>query len=307
MMKNIKEINSRLNIRVSSLVVYSIIGICLLVLLIPISCKAKETITDDNAKIEFAIDESVWKEEPINNDAEYLNRKWTNDCGALMISSADIYDVLEYSEFEGLSREYFNYKNLLRNDDDAKIVIDSFEETLPISNWKYKEYNMKFVEFSGAKKESDIDIYYTMYLTINNGYIFMVQYMSTEPTKTEVCEASISDVVSSVKSTIPVKLANDEPENDESNFIFVFILSAILTFICYTAYPFIRIKIMKKQYQEKEAMKMILWNSIIVGIVLLITLVYIDENATYSAGPSVLYYFINKYLWVKKKDNIEEI
>ena len=83
------------------------------------------------------------------------------------------------------------------------------------------------------------------------------------------------------------------------------LVGLLLTAICYMIYPFIRVCIMKKQYDKKQAKKMALWNSIIVGMIFCIALAITNYNATWNAGPAVLYYLINQSIWVSKKKKNE--
>ena len=269
-------------------------------LLFPITCYAQETINYNDAKIKFNIDETKWKEESLSKERTYIDKKWTNECGTIMTGSFDIYNELSDEELEGVSREYFNYENLLKNDNDATSLLEGFKNTYSVNNWSYKNYKMKFIEFSGTTQQSGIDIDYDIYITINNGYGFMIQYMRTDAVNKGTCENPISEIVASADSTISVKKMEEE-NMDDSSLIISLIIGLVLTFICYEAYPFIRVVLMKKEYNEQEAKKMALWNSIIVGFIFLVLTVSTNENATWSAGPAFLYYWINKSLWIKKK------
>lgn len=86
------------------------------------------------------------------------------------------------------------------------------------------------------------------------------------------------------------------------------LIGLLLTIFFYEVYPFVRVIIMKKNYDEKQVKKMSLWNSIIVGLLFAIVSFIIDENAPMNLAPAVLYYFVNKLVWVNKgnKDVLEK-
>lgn len=74
-----------------------------------------------------------------------------------------------------------------------------------------------------------------------------------------------------------------------------------LTFLAYMAYPFIQVKLLEKTYDEESAQKMALYNSIIVKLIFIILQTSIYGEASFSVGAAVLYYFINRSVWVDKK------
>ena len=88
---------------------------------------------------------------------------------------------------------------------------------------------------------------------------------------------------------------------DESELIFELLVGLALTFLMYEAYPFFRVIIMGKKYNKEEAKKMALWNSIVLGSLSFIITASIDPSAKWTGGACILYYFINKSLWVSKK------
>ena len=264
-----------------------------IMLLFPIVCYG-ESINYDDAKIKFNINDSVWTETDLSNDRTYIDRKWENDCGTIMTGSFDLYTEYSNENNNEISREYFNYKNLLNSKDDAQYFLKEIKSAYSFDGWNYRNYVMKFVEFYGTTQQNGINIDYDVYFTINNGYVLMIQYMKTDNINTISCDNPISDIVASAKSTIPVEKLNDYN-------IISLLVGVALTAICYCGYPLVRIKLMKKKYNEKEAKKMILWNSIIVGFIFLILTVSMRKNIVWSGGPMVFYYYVNKSIWLKKK------
>lgn len=80
------------------------------------------------------------------------------------------------------------------------------------------------------------------------------------------------------------------------------VLDIIITAVAYLFLPFILFHIRKKEYTEKRKKKLILFNSIIIALVFIIIRIIFDfENPVISFAPALLYYYINKAIWIKKK------
>lgn len=278
--------------------------ILLLCLFSPIVANAKE-ITYSSSKIKFEINENEWKQTELSQERTYLDKKWTSDCGMIATGSYDIYNEFASEDLDGVTRDYFNYKNLFTSDEFAESIINEWKQYYKISDWKYENYGMKFIHASGITSESGIDINFDMYLTVNNGYGIIFQYMKAQGVNNGICSNTIQDVVKSASSTIKVKEENDMNEINYSGLL----IGLALTIISYMIYPLIRTKLMHVEYDEKSCKKMALWNSIIVGGIFMIITLSIQENGTWNAAPAFLYYWINKSLWVSKnkKNNSDSL
>lgn len=83
------------------------------------------------------------------------------------------------------------------------------------------------------------------------------------------------------------------------------IIGIILTATCYMIYPFVRVKITNKKYDDKSVKRMALWNSIVVGAVFLfLNSLYLEANGEefqVSFMPALVYYYINCQVWVSRK------
>lgn len=83
-------------------------------------------------------------------------------------------------------------------------------------------------------------------------------------------------------------------------------LDVIITAIAYLITPFILFRISKREYNEQKKRKILLINSVIIALIFII--IRIIRNFEYpitSFAPALLYYYINKALWIKentKKD-----
>ncbi|MDY5058845.1 MAG: hypothetical protein SPF04_05215 [Bacilli bacterium] len=87
----------------------------------------------------------------------------------------------------------------------------------------------------------------------------------------------------------------------------IIVLDIIITAVAYLFLPFILFHIRKKEYTEKRKKKLILFNSIIIALVFIIIRIIFDfENPVISFAPALLFYYINKAIWIKKKEKIEK-
>jgi hypothetical protein len=281
-----------------------------LFLFFPITCFAR-TIKYDQEKIQFEINNSAWMEKALSEERTFVNRKWV-DCsgGVLMTGSLDLYSILEMDNSKNVSREDYNYINLLQTNNDALMILNLIESSYEVNNWEYTYNKMKFIYFNGQMNQDGLNINYDIYLTINNGYLFMFQYMkSSNPSNNVICINPLSEVVSSAESTINVRSLSEK--NDTYQFLSILIGVAI-TFVCYEIYPFIRVVLMKKEYDEKQVKKMAKWNSVIVCLVTYIIILIIFEEARRSPSTAMgipaayLYYLINKKVWVSKNNKEEK-
>ena len=114
------------------------------------------------------------------------------------------------------------------------------------------------------------------------------------------CEYPVPRVASSVLSTIKLNETDKKIVSSLlkkiSIILFGFLMGNVFIFIFYEAYPFVRVVLMKKEYNFQQAKKMALCNSIIVGVILFFWNLYL-----WSLVFSIIYYLINRRLWVKKE------
>lgn len=72
------------------------------------------------------------------------------------------------------------------------------------------------------------------------------------------------------------------------------LVSIVLTAIVYMTFPLIRIAINHGRFEKKQAKRIALWNSIVVGVFFCITTIaFSDGSTTWNAAPALLYYWIN--------------
>ena len=276
------------------------------IMLLPITCFAidlglpKKTIYYDEAKIKFEMDEEAWTEEPLSKDRQIVDRKWIDCQGSVLTTGLyDIYGMLSSEEKKDFLRESFNYENVLKTNDDALIILNNFKDVYPIDNWRYVNEKMRFIEIKGTTVESGISVDYDIYFTVNNGYIFMFQFMrSINLPSNIICYNSVSDLVATAESSLPKK----RMENFMSDYSLIFKISMgiLLTLIMYEIYPFIRVILMKKNYQFFEVRRMALWNSVVVCSICLIAALLLGVNVPVNFAPAYIYYLINKKIWLNK-------
>ena len=269
----------------------------LIILILPFNVLAEDLyeISYDEAQLKFDIDYDVWNEENLSEERNNIQDKWTNTCGTIMSGIIDIYDELDKEDLEGLERKDFNYINLFDSEEFAESFLEGYSKSINVDYWEYKDYNVKFIKVVGSTNYKGIDVNTVLYATINNGYALIIQYGKTGVQNGENCSYNIDDIA---KSTVSMtKNYVDNSLNPLSIIIGIFI-----TLISYMIYPFIRVKIMKKEYDINSCKRMALWNSIIVAIIFSILTAIIDGSAaSWSPAPAILYYYINRNLWVKKQ------
>lgn len=273
-----------------------IIVFFILLAIIPIGVHAEE-YDDENAKLKYSINDTIWTEKPLSTERETIDRKWENsDCGVLMYGSSDFWGELSNEEKSGYSREAFN-SNALDNS-----FLEMYQQVFTemgynITSSRLVDLGMQMMRYDGTATYNGTVFDYLVFVTLNNGYLAQWQYFGEADT---ICTSRVYTAVNSLEATISNSNSSSSLDFDYGNIIF----SLILTIVAYMIYPFIRTKFMKVEYDENTCKKMALWNSIIVGGIFLILTSALQENATWSAGPAFLYYWINRNLWIKKEKNI---
>lgn len=288
----------------------------LIALLIPLNCFALTKYEENGIDIEYQVDNSYWTEKDLNKERIYVNRKWSSDCGMIITSLGDLYGNLSEEDLKSIandlgqssiSREYYNYNNFFDTKETAKLFIDTAFQSngYDIEDVEYYNVNnIKYINYTGTVNQSGITLDIEGYLTLNNGYLFSISYMRSNLVNTTSCESTIRDIVntSHIKSNT----------NESDDLLIIILVGIPLTALCYMIVPFIFVKVLKKKYNKKQAKKLALWNSIIVGLLfLVITVIIYGPTSTWNAGPALLYYMINSSLWVykgkeKKQDNNKE-
>ena len=279
-----------------------------IILFIPLLVNAKslQKVSYEDAKIYFEIDSDEWTKTELNDERDYIDKKWNSNCGQITSGIYDIYSELSEEDTGGLSRSEYSYRNLITSEEDAKTVAESLinglkeKNNLESSHWYYEEFEVNFIKVTGTTTVNEVSLYFENYYTINNGYLILIQKM-VGPDDELSCTQSVEDIVKSARVT--------DFDSREFNPL-TLLLDLIITVVAYISYPFIRIKIMKHNYTENEAKKMVLLNSVIVGCIFLILNIIVSEvngsSLAWSAGPAFFYYCINSAIWVpmfKGNDN----
>jgi len=273
-----------------------IIFFFILLTIIPICVYAKEYEVE-TSKLKYSINETIWTEKSLSTEREYIDKKWENsDCGVLMYGSTDFWGELSNEEKTGLSREAFS-STILDNSFLLTYKQVFTEMGFNITSSRLVDLGTKMMRYEGTAIYNGMTFDYLAFVTLNNGYLIQWQYIGETDT---ICTSRVSTAVNSLESTISNNSNFSSLDFGYENIIF----SLILTIVAYMIYPFIRTKFMNVEYNDNTCKKMALWNSIIVGSVFLILTVALQENATWSAGPAFLYYWINRTLWIKKDKSI---
>lgn len=266
----------------------------------------KSKVSYDEAKIVFEIDLDSWTEEEVKDDSTYIDKMYTSDCGELSLGVYNIYSYLTAEENMGLSSSQYNYRNLINSEESAQVfaeaLINEYKQSFEIINerWEYKDFGINYVNIKGTIIKDNERVNFEQYFTINNGYGIVIQ--KTEKQRQDIifiCQQSLESIA---KTATVTDYAYDSYGFNSISLIVDF----IITLIGFMIYPFIRIKIMKHSYTAKAAKKMILLNSIIVGVIFLLIISILSmytpysPSAAWSAGPAFIYYIINYEIWVRK-------
>lgn len=82
------------------------------------------------------------------------------------------------------------------------------------------------------------------------------------------------------------------------------VISILLTAATYMAFPLIRLALNHGKFEEKQAKKIALWNSIVLGLLFcILTSAVTDSSSAWSVAPAALYYWINCALLTDKAGN----
>lgn len=268
-----------------------------LVLFIPFYVKAEELekFSYDKANIYFEIDKDVWHYKDFEENKDDV---WTSDCGTMTGGIQDIYSGLSEEKKGGFSRNQYNYRNLYSSKEDAEYIAkawaDNYKNELGLDNvdWEIKDFGVVFIYLKGSTGSGENKVSFEQYFTTNNGYGIVLQNMVTSRDNA-VCSQSLEDIAKTARIT--------DYTSSELNVLSI-VIDLFLTIICYLIYPFVRIKIMKHEYNEKQLKNMILWNSIIVGLIFAIITYSLYGSSTttnvINFAPAVFYYYINRAIWL---------
>ena len=268
------------------------------------------TIQYDDAKLEFEIDDNIWKSSELSKERQFIDKKWTSDCGMIATGTYDVYSDLTNDELNGLTRKEFNYKNVLKTEEDLENLVAEYKSAYGINKWEYRNYDVKYIYMSGTNTQYGITMNQEIYMTVNNGYVFMLQYATAPPMQSSNCGNSIDAIAKTARSTVKVEELKESKMGEEkmgdSYSISSILLGVAITAVCYMAYPIVSVCILKRTYDNAQARKMALWNSIIIGLCFFIATTSLYGNGAWNAGPAFLYYWINSAIWVTKKKTEEE-
>lgn len=278
------------------------IRLILLVLLIIVPLKVYGSTSFeeyDSAKINFTID-NEWEKKEFNSPKNFLDKKWESDCGMITSGISDLLLSIDINELDGYERADFNYINLFNDNSFAERIIDEQRQMYNVDSWEFREYYVKFIYFTGSVIKDGIRIDYENYITVNNGYVVIFQFMHNDSLYKNTCNTTLTDIVSTVKDYSGYKKHSNEIV---SSFNYVsLLLNLLLTIVLYLGYPFVNVVLMKKKYTKEECNKMALWNSIIIGLLCLLITTILKSNVAWNVVPAFVYYLINKNLWVSKKN-----
>ena len=262
----------------------------LLVLLFPMFVKAGEIVEND-AKIKYTIDESMWTREDSSDPNEKV---WRNDCGVISVMTKDMYVVESFD----LTRELHNYKNIFYREDFFEDFNKFGINMILGDKVEHKNFKVGYLYVTSERIDPlQGTIVEDFYLTEINGYATYFSYIRLKNNDSSTCLDSFNKVVETAEATVRVK------EEVSLGKLFINILIAI---VCFMAYPFIRVKFMNVTYRVDNYKKMALFNAAIVtaiAIVLQLAIagghIHKDIWPWISVLPVILY-FVNRWAWFEK-------
>ena len=262
--------------------------VLLLILIFPIFVSAME-ITENDAKIKYTIDESVWTRE----DSSDSNTKlWTSDCGAIEVNIEDIYTD-KAKEDTGLSRELFNYRNIFY---DSKMLGDFknltsvssvLGEEAKVESFKLGYFHIINKGIDPLKGSYTNDIYYTLI----NGKLIGFSYSAFNDNKSSTCQESFEKTVKEAEATVKVKSKKN---------ILTILLNLVLATVCFMAWPFIRVNFMGHVYNPINR-RMSLVHSLVVMAIALGIQFSISGGRTPEIAMGLFialaFHYINMFVW----------
>ncbi len=241
-----------------------------------------------------------WEELELTKEREHVKSKFQNKtCGMLVYGISDFYEETK-EEFEeeieeDLTRESFN--NSLFTKEYLEMMYPS-ENGYNISSIKKQNHNgIEMYEIFGDMStnvtfdDNDIavDSDFITYTFLRNGYWVSFQYFGDTSNQ---CVSEVETMVDSLNID-----SIKEDFNMSFNWGYIF-LALLITLITYMIVPFI-LRLVNGSYEKKEAKKIALWNSIIVGGIYFVLTIATNDNSsvsTWNAGPAVLYYGVNIFV-----------
>ena len=145
-----------------------------IILFIPLLVNAKslQKVSYEDAKIYFEIDSDEWTKTELNDERDYIDKKWNSNCGQITSGIYDIYSELSEEDTGGLSRSEYSYRNLITSEEDAKTVAESLinglkeKNNLESSHWYYEEFEVNFIKVTGTTTVNEVSLYFENYYTI---------------------------------------------------------------------------------------------------------------------------------------------
>lgn len=258
-----------------------------------------------------------WTEQPLSQDREFIQVKFTPDDGGLatiLFGSADIWGQLTEAEKNGLSRDEYNIS--LFTKDDMAYTLDV--NVSDIKSVALGSANFYRVDLTSEDTSSGITINYTqsIYTTIQNGYFIQFQYVfSGNDSNRGVFEetvknASIPNSVTSPSTPASPQVTNHSQtvnateKHSDTSFQFDLggiLLSLLITVLIYSVPIMIyRYGILKKPVERKKAKIITIAYAFVAFLVMAVILSARGMGAPGSA--IVLWSYIN-YSMLTKGNN----
>ena len=287
-----------------------------LVLMFSLSAFGASIYRDTISGTSFTVPDG-WTEQPLSQDRDFIQVKFTPDDGGLatiLFGSADIWEQLTEAEKNGLSRDEYNIA--LFTKDDMAYTLDV--NVSDIKNVELGSTNFYRVDLTSEGTSSGITINYTqsIYTTIQNGYFIQFQYVfSGNDSNRGVFEetvknASIPNSVTSPSATASPQVTNQSQtvnttkKHSDTSFQFDLggiLLSLLITVLIYSVPIMVyRYGILKKPVERKKAKIITIAYAFVAFLVMAVILSARGMGA--PGGAIILWSYINYSMLTKGKN-----
>ncbi len=287
-----------------------------LILMCSLAAHGASTYRDTISGTSFTVPDG-WTEQPLSQDREFIQVKFTPDdegLATILFGSADIWGQLTEAEKNGLSREEYNIS--LFTKDDMAYTLDI--NVSDIKNVELGSINFYKVDLISEDTSSGITINYTqsIYTTIQNGYFIQFQYVfSGNDSNRGVFEETVKNAnipnsvtspsaIASPQVTNQSQTVNATEKHSDTSFQFDFggiLISLLITVLIYSVPIMVyRYGILKKPVERKKAKIITIVYAFIAFLVMAVILSARGMGA--PGGAIVLWSYIN-YSMLTKGNN----
>jgi hypothetical protein len=287
-----------------------------LVFMLSLAALGVSTYRDAISGTSFTVPDG-WTEQPLSQEREFIQVKYTPDDGELatiLFGSADIWGQLTEAEKNGLSRDEYNI-SLFTKDDIAYTLDVNASDVKSVELGSTSYYRL---DLTSEDTSSGITIKYTqsIYTTIQNGYFIQFQYVFSGNDSNRgifeetVKNASIPNSITSTSATASPQVTNQSQtvntneKHGDTSFRFDFgniFISLLITVLIYSVPIMVyRYGIRKKPVERNKAKRITIAYAFVAFLVMAVILSARGMGA--PGGAIVLWSYINYSMLTKGKN-----